>query len=295
MGRFILFLLAALGIALGAGLWLTRASPLAPGTMAAFRGDPGHGREVFLAAGCAGCHGAPGAVLDPEPVLAGGTRLATSFGTFLSPNITPDPVEGIGAYDLDGFAGVLLRGVTPEGRHVYPAMPYTAYVHMALQDIADLKAYLDTLPDAAARNQPNELAFPWSIRRLVGLWKRAYLDEAFVAAAPSPTMERGRYLVEALGHCAQCHTPRDRWGGLDRSRWMAGAPAVSGHGAVPNITPAALDWSQSEIVYYLESGINPDHEEVGREMAEVIAGLGQLPAEDREAIAVYLKGLAPVN
>ncbi|WP_116131759.1 cytochrome c [Tropicimonas sp. IMCC34043] len=295
MGRFFLFLLAFCALALGLGLWMTRATPLPAGTMAGLTGDPVNGRDVFLAGGCVSCHGEAGSAHVLSPVLAGGTRLATPFGTFVAPNISPDPTAGIGRYDLDGFAGVMLRGVTPEGRHVYPAMPYPSYVRMTLQDIADLKAYLDTLPASATPNAPNDLRFPYSIRRAVGLWKIANLDPSFVAAAPSPQMERGRYLVEALGHCADCHTPRTRFGGLDRSRWMAGVPAVSGRSAVPNITPAALDWSQREIVYYLESGFNPDHEEVGRDMDDVIAGLSQLPDEDRQAIAAYLRGLAPLQ
>ncbi|SFB84408.1 c-type cytochrome [Tropicimonas isoalkanivorans] len=295
MGRF-LTILVIVAVLLGAGgLWLTRPKPLPESAVAGLEGDPAAGRQVFLAAGCAACHAKAGAEGQEAPEMSGGRRLATAYGTFVAPNISPDAEAGIGAYTLAGLASVLKRGVTPEGKHLYPVMPYATYARMRVQDIADLKAYLDTLPAVETPAAASEVAFPYSLRSLVGFWKWRYLDTAFVGAAPSPQMERGRYLVEALGHCAECHTPRDRFGGLDRSRWMAGAPNPVGTGEVPNITPAAIDWSRSEMVWYLQSGFTPSHEEVAGEMEPIIAGLGQLPEEDREAIAVYLAGLAPVE
>jgi mono/diheme cytochrome c family protein len=295
MGRFLFLALLALLLAGGVTFWATRPQPLPAGTMAGFEGDASNGRQVFLAAGCVSCHADAGAEFQEAPLLSGGRRLASDWGTFVPPNISPDPTHGIGQMDLDGFASVLLRGVGSDDRHLYPAMPYGAYARMQRQDIADLKAYLDGLPADSTPRAANELSFPYGLRFGLGLWKAGNLNTAFVGAAPSEQIERGRYLVEALGHCAECHTPRTRFGGLDRSRWMAGAPALSGRGSVPNITPGALDWSREELVYYLERGFTPDHDEVGREMQSVIAGLGQLPREDLNAIAAYLAGLAPIR
>ncbi|MDV7144952.1 cytochrome c [Tropicimonas sp. TH_r6] len=287
-----ILLLAALA---GGAIWLTRPQPLSPEALPALTGEAEAGRQVFLAAGCASCHADRGAEAQERPILSGGRRIESPFGTFLSPNISPDPVHGIGQYDLAGLTSVLTRGVTPDGRHLYPGMPYTSYVRMELQDIADLKAYLDTLPASETPRQSHDLALPWSIRSGIGLWKARYFDSAFVGAAPSRQIERGRYLVEALGHCAECHTPRDGYGGLDRDRWMAGALEGPGQPAAPNITPAVLDWDKGQIVWYLESGHSPRNETASHEMESVVAGIGQLPREDIEAIAAYLKGLAPIQ
>ncbi|RYH10306.1 cytochrome c [Tropicimonas sp. IMCC6043] len=294
MGRVLTLFVILLAGLVGLALWLTRPVPLSPSELPQITGDAEAGRRIFLAAGCASCHGDGGAEAQEHPLLAGGRRIETSFGTFVTPNISTDPVHGIGAYDLAGLASVLTRGVTPDGRHLYPAMPYASYARMELQDIADLGAFLDTLPASDADTAPHELPLAYSLRRSIGLWKLRYLDDRFVGAAPSDMVERGRYLVEALGHCAECHTPRDRFGGLDRTRWMAGTHAA-GQVIAPNITPAALDWEIDQIVWYLESGHSPRGETASREMEEVVAGIGQLPREDLEAIATYLKGLAPIE
>lgn len=295
MGRFLSLLLLFIAGLAGLAFWISRPVPIAAEDIPELAGDAEAGRLVFLAAGCASCHGDGGAELQERPLLSGGRRLVTPFGQFLTPNISPDPENGIGSYDLAGLASVLTRGVTPDGRNLYPAMPYTTYARMELADIADLKAYLDSLPASDSPNRPHELDLPWSIRRSMGLWKTVYLDRTPVGAAPSEQIERGRYLAEALGHCAECHTPRDRFGGLDRSRWMAGAPGMIGSAEAPNITPAALDWSMDEIVWYLESGHSPRNETASHEMEDVIAGTSQLPREDLRAIAAYLNGLAPIQ
>ncbi len=286
-----ILLLAALA---GGAFWLTRPQPLASEALPALAGDAEAGRQVFLAAGCASCHADRGAEAQERPILSGGRRIESPFGIFLSPNVSSDSVHGIGQYDLAGLTSVLTRGVTPDGRHLYPVMPYTSYARMEVQDIADLKAYLDLLPASENPRQPHDLALPWSIRSAIGLWKARYFDSSFVGAAPSRQIERGRYLVEALGHCAECHTPRDAYGGLDRDRWMAGAPVGVGKVTAPNITPAGLDWDRAQIVWYLESGHSPRNETASHEMESVVAGMGQLPREDLEAIAAYLKGLAPL-
>lgn len=298
MRRFFLFLLLLAAVAGGAGWWLSRPMGLEPDRLSAIAGhdaDAENGKLVFHAAGCTSCHAATGASGEEALVLAGGHRLESTFGAFVAPNISPDPTHGIGSWDLEDFAQAMLAGVSPEGRHYYPAFPYASYTRMTDADVADLWAYMTTLPASDRPNDPNEISFPYSIRRGVGLWKWMYLDDMWVAAAPSETLDRGRYLVEALGHCAECHTPRDQIGGLIIARWMGGAPNPSGRGSIPNITPAALNWTADDIAYYLETGFTPDFDSAGGTMAAVIKNTAELPAEDRDAIAAYVKGLAPVE
>lgn len=259
--------------------------------------DLANGERLFDAGGCASCHGT---LVNGEPDrerLGGGLELATPVGVFRAPNISPHERDGIGAWsDLD-FLNAMLRGVAPSGRHYYPAFPYTSYARMAVEDVLDLKAWIDQLPPVEGRVAGHDLAFPFSVNRGIGLWKRLYLDPAPVMpldGAADPALERGRYLVEGPGHCGECHTPRNFANGLDAARWLAGAPAMTGEGRVPNLTPSddgLADWSAGDIAYYLESGIDPDFDIVGGEMVAVQENMARLPAEDREAIAAYLKAL----
>ncbi|MFV0334355.1 MAG: cytochrome c [Tropicimonas sp.] len=293
MRRFLLVLTLLIAGLAAFALWMTRAAPLTAADLPALSGDAQAGRAIFLAAGCATCHASRDTAGEARPTLSGGRRLSTAYGTFVAPNISPDPAHGIGGYDFAGLVSVLRLGVSPDGQHLFPVMPYTSYARMSLQDIADLKAWLDELPASDAPDRPHELALPRSLRQGIGLWKERYLDPGFIGAAPSAQVERGRYLVEGPGHCAECHTPRDRFGGLERHRWMAGGDGLAAQ--APNITPAALGWSREEIVWYLESGHGPDGARASHGMEEILAGLGQLPRTDLEAIATYLKGLAPVR
>lgn len=295
--RRVLSLLALLGAAAAAaGWWVTAPRPLEPRAFAGLQGDAARGERIFWAAGCASCHAAPGATGEARLVLAGGRRFASAFGTFVAPNISPDPAQGIGGWTLAEFGNAMLRGVAPDGRHYYPAFPYGSYVRMRLQDVADLKAFMDGLPAAETPSTPHEIAFPFSIRRAVGVWKYLYLDDAWVLSGDlTPQETEGRYLVEALTHCAECHTPRDALGGLDRSRWMAGAPNPSGPGRIPNITPARLRWSAAEIAAYLQTGFTPEFDTAGGSMADVVKSTAMLTDADRAAIAAYVKRLAPAE
>ena len=294
--RRALIALAALGVVvLGAGVWVTGPNALPAGSLEELDGDPEAGERVFWAAGCASCHSAPGAEDDARLVLAGGQRFPSEFGTFLAPNISMDSQRGIGAWDAADFANAVQRGISPEGAHYYPAFPYTAYALARPQDIADLWAFWQTLPADATPSLPHELGFPFNIRRAIGVWKALYLPEDWAVAVEGTTLERGRYLSEALGHCAECHTPRDALGGLDRSRWLAGAPNPSGDGRIPNITPAALDWSVDEIAAYLADGFTPEFDSAGGHMVSVIRNLAYLSDDDRRAIAAYLTAVPPVE
>jgi mono/diheme cytochrome c family protein len=198
------------------------------------------------------------------------------------------------------FVNAMQNGVSPAGRHYYPSFPYTAYARMATRDVMDLKAYLDTLPAVAGGPADHALTFPWSIRRGIGLWKKRYLNAEPVVDidASDPAVRRGQSLVEGAGHCGECHTPRDRFGGLVTGRWLAGAPSPEGRGRIPNITPAGKGisgWSASDLSYYLESGFTPEFDTVGGSMVAVQENLARLTKSDRDAIAAYLLRIPPVE
>ena len=180
------------------------------------------GAYIFHASGCETCHtdtankGAP---------LAGGRALKTPFGTFRTPNVTPDPTHGIGKWSEADFIRALREGLSPSGAQYYPAFPYTAYTKMSDADMKDLRAYMLTLPVSDKPNLPHELGFPFNFRLGVMAWKWLNFTPGPlpVVSGKDEAWTRGRYLVEALGHCAECHTPRDKLGGLVTSKWMAGS------------------------------------------------------------------------
>lgn len=291
--RWSLFLVL-LGAA--AAWWLTRPERLDPEIFAGLEGDAAKGAEVFHAAGCASCHIAPDAKEgDGPPVLSGGRAFATAFGTFHAPNISPDPEHGIGNWTDLQIADAVMRGVSPEGHHLYPVFPYAAYGKAAPQDILSLIAYLRGLPASSEASQPQQVSFPFNIRRGLGLWKRLFIHQGWAVPGDLPDpAARGRYLAEALAHCGQCHTPRNALGGPLLDRWLGGAPNPSGKGRIPDITPGALKWSEADIAYYLGSGFTPDFDTAGGDMALVVKNLAQLPEADRTALAAYLKVVPPV-
>ena len=255
-------------------------------------GDSARGERVFNIGGCASCHIEKGAKGEARLLLGGGQAFETPFGTFYAPNISPS-AEGIGGWNALDLANALLRGVSPDGAHYYPAFPYSSYTRMPPQDVADLMAYLKTLSPVSRANTPHDLPFPFNIRRSNGFWKLLFLNDDPVIEQANP---RGQYLVEGLGHCAECHTPRNALGGLDRSRWLAGAPNPEGKGRIPNLTPGGglADWSEADIAYYLESGFTPDFDTAGSTMVEVVENLSRATPEDRLAIARYIKALPPL-
>ena len=297
MPRRALFMASGLAL-LGFAAFLLATQPrhLLPDDLAGLTADPERGALVFAAAGCASCHMAPGAEGEAQLVLAGGMRFATEFGSFIAPNISPDPVHGLGGWSLEEFSCALREGISPDGRHYFPALPYTAYAKMTGQDVADLWAYLQGLPPSASPSQPHDIGFPFNIRRLIGGWKLMFHSLDWHMTDPAtPEIERGRYIVEALAHCAECHTPRNALGGLDHSRWMAGAPTPDGQGRVPNITPAKLGWSGGEIYTYLTTGFTPEYDSVGGHMAHVVDNMSKLPETDVRAVVAYLQALPPVE
>lgn len=259
---------------------------------------------MFWAGGCASCHATlvdgRRAKGDDKLLLGGGLELDTPFGLFRVPNISPHDDDGIGKWSLLEFVNAMQRGIAPDGRHYYPSFPYTSYARMRVEDVMDLKAYIDTLPVVAGRIEEHTLGFPYSVRRGIGAWKRLYLDgQPLVDVdADNEDLLLGRYLVEGPGHCGECHTPRNRLGGLIPGQWLAGAPNPDGEGRVPDITPAAREiggWSARNISNYLKSGFTPDFDTVGGSMVAVQENLAMLSDSDREAIAAYLKAVPPVE
>lgn len=261
-------------------------------------GDAKRGAYLFAAGGCAGCH------TDEKSggqLLAGGRELKTPFGSFFGPNITDDPKAGIGAWSDADFIRALRQGRRPDGAHFYPVFPYTSFTKITDRDLLDLKAYIFSLPTSDRPNRPHEIPFPFSLRFLQFGWKFLNFSEgAFVPdPAKSAQINRGAYLVEALGHCAECHSPRDALGGIDAKLRFAGDPKAPGGGKVPNITPDPETgigrWSSAEIEDLLASGMTPDGDSVGGEMGEVIRNsTSRLTPDDRKAMVAYLRQLAPV-
>ncbi|WP_173931106.1 cytochrome c [Chelativorans sp. Marseille-P2723] len=298
MLRKLLFLTAALVAAAGLVFWLlTMPRPLDESVLAGTEpGDPVRGERMYFAGGCASCHASPEAE-GVEGELGGGLVLTTDFGAFVAPNISPHPQDGIGDWSEMDFANAMLRGISPEGNHYYPAYPYTSYARMEVQDVRDIFAYLKSLPPVEGRADSHKIAFPFTLRRGIGLWKRLYLSAEPVVTFPEGTPEnvlRGRYLVEGPGHCGECHTPRNFIGGLKLGQWLEGGPAAEGEGRVPGITPDEDGigfWSEGDIAYFLESGFTPDFDSVGGAMVAVQKNMARLPAEDRESIAAYLKAI----
>ncbi|MBN8633147.1 MAG: cytochrome c [Rhodobacterales bacterium] len=289
--------LIVLGLVAAGGLYvLARPKPLPEAAVAGLTGDPAKGELVFWAAGCASCHMAAEAKGEAELVLSGGQRFPSDFGTFIAPNISQDPEHGIGNWSLLDLANAITRGVSPEGEHYYPALPYASYAKMEMQDVADLYAFMKTLPADPTPSQPHELGFPFNIRDSIGVWKLLFLSKDWALPGNlTPTATRGRYIAEAMAHCGECHTPRNLLGGLDTSRWLGGAPNPSGEGKIPNITPGKLGWAAADIVQYLTTGFTPDFDVVGGHMAHVVENMGRLPDSDRQAVAEYILAVPNVE
>jgi mono/diheme cytochrome c family protein len=256
------------------------------------------GAYLFRAAGCAPCHTDPKRKREP---LAGGPALQTPFGTFYGPNITPDPEHGIGRWSDADFLRALRQGLAPDGSHYYPVFPYTSYAGMTDRDALDLKAYLLTRAPVARPDRAHEVAFPFNFRFLLGPWKALFFEpRPFVPDPVRPAAwNRGAYLVEHLGHCGECHTPRNWLGAKDGARKLAGNPKGPDGKKVPNITPEPKDglgtWRAGDITFYLKTGFRPDAEAAAGAMSEVIEqGTSHLSDADRAGIAVYLLSLPPV-
>jgi mono/diheme cytochrome c family protein len=295
-GRHLLILAILAGCAAMAGVWWVsapqRITAAEARVVSETEGDSERGRLVFAAGDCASCHASPGQ--SDRLRLGGGIALASPYGTFRAPNISPDRIDGIGNWTAEDLANALLRGVSPDGSHYYPVFPYVSFTHMRPEDIRDLMAYLRTLPAVKGRPPDHEINPIFRIRRFLAFWKMLYFTPGPIAPDPArdEKWNRGRYLAEALGHCAECHSSRDMLGGIKPSTRYAGGRDPAGTGFYPNITAERLgDWSEAQLAAMLKTGITPNHGRVGSSMSDVVTNLALLPERDREAIASFVKSL----
>jgi len=291
-----LAIVAMVVVALGlAAFWVVTTPFTVVAPMPAHDPDLANGRTMLYAGGCPACHATPNQ--DDATKLGGGGAIKTAFGTFYAPNISPDPNDGIGRWRETDFITALTQGVSPGGTHYYPVFPYPSYRNMRLADVRDLFAYLETLPAVAAPSRAHDVPFPFSVRRIVGVWKLLFLGAPFHPdPSQSAAWNRGAYLVNGPGHCAECHSPRNALGGIRAGQRFAGGPDEEGEGWVPNITQKELGaWSAKDIAYMLETGDTPDGDSVGGSMTKVVKNTAQLSPADRDAIATYIKSLPPVE
>lgn len=255
----------------------------------------GRGEYLIHAGGCVTCHTAES---DDAVPLAGGRAMESPFGTFFSPNITPDPDTGIGNWSDDDFVNAFWEGVSPAGEHYYPSFPYTSYTGVSRDDLIAMKAYLFSLEPVKNANREHDLAWYMSTRVAAGAWKKLNFEPARFIADDSKDEQwnRGAYLARHLGHCGECHTPRSDLGALQADQEYAGGQL--GDENIPNITQHRVDgigrWSVSDIEYFLDIGMLPDGDFAGSSMVDVIEdNTSKLTREDRLAIAAYLKSVPP--
>ena len=253
------------------------------------------GKYLVYAGGCISCHTEDS---DDAAPLAGGHAMESPFGTFYTPNITPDNDTGIGLWSDDEFVAAFWEGVSPEGEHYFPAFPYTSYTGVSREDLLAMKAYLFSLEPVHKASKQHDLAWYMSTRLAAGAWKELNFDGARFEpdAAQDDQWNRGAYLVRHLGHCGECHTPRSNLGALQADQEMAGSQL--GDESVPNITQHRVDgigrWSARDIEYFLDIGMLPDGDFGGGSMGAVIDdNTSKLTRADRLAIATYLKSVPP--
>ena len=280
-------------------LWTIRSAALALAfgaciASASAQGDAKRGEYLVKAGGCLGCHTEDRKNAVP---FAGGRALKTPFGTFFGPNITPHPQAGIGRWSEADFARAMRHGVRPDGTHYFPAFPYPSFTLIADSDLRDLWAYLRSLPPSAGASRQHDLRFPFGFRFAVAFWKWLFFTPGPFAGAPgvSPVVNRGAYLVQAFGHCGECHTPRNFLGGPKRGRFLAGGKGPEDK-RIPNLTPTRLKkWSDGELKEFLLTGITPDDDAANETMDEVIRNTtSQLAPGDLAALIAYLRALPPL-
>lgn len=259
------------------------------------QGDAKRGEYLAKAGGCLGCHTveAKDDAKDKPVPYAGGRALKTPFGTFYGPNITPHPEAGIGRWSEADFLRAMREGRRPDGSNYFPAFPYPSFTLITDSDLRDLWAYLRSLPRSSRKSEPHDLGFLYRWRFLVGFWKWLFFTPGPFAQDPakSAQLNRGAYLVQALGHCGECHTPRNFLGGAKRDRFLAGAKDIA-----PNLTPTRLKkWGDGELRDFLTTGLTADGDVPAKEMGEVITNTtSQLTPQDLDALLAYLRSLPPL-
>jgi mono/diheme cytochrome c family protein len=288
-----LVLVGALGF-----VWATAPDPLASGALPQHAPNVENGRTLYHAASCLYCHRAPDGAGDASAGLpVGGAPFVTPVGTFYPGNLTPDPETGLGRWSEADFVAAMTRGMAPDGRHYFPAFPYASYAGMTVTDVLDLRAYLMSLPPVRQPARAAELPLEPLARRSVGLWKRIALPQHATASDParSAAWNRGAYLVNAPGHCGECHTPRDVFMRLDGTRHLTGGPHPAEKGKVPSLVDLAARGrykDAADLAAALQYG-----EEMGFDklssggMGAIQSNLAKLPEAELAAIAEYLMSL----
>ncbi len=264
--------------------------------MRAARPNLDNGKDMFYAGGCASCHATP--KQDDKTRLGGGLGLKSPFGTFYVPNISPDPNDGIGKWSEADFVTAMMKGTSPDGRHYFPAFPYTSYQRMRVDDVRDLFAHIKTLPAVQGRVRDHDVPFPFNVRRTLGGWKFLFLDGKPFQPDPTKSAQwnRGAYLVNGPGHCAECHSAAQSARRHHREQRFAGGPNPEGEGWVPNITQNGAEG------LFREGHRRPagDRRDAGRRPVGGAMARGHpqhlaASPQDRDAMAVYIKSLPPVE
>jgi mono/diheme cytochrome c family protein len=290
--------LAAFLVAPAAVFWLlTRPDPLPAAAVPARAADIRNGEVVYHAASCLACHRPPDGSGRDAGLPSGGRPFPTPVGVFYPQNLTPDADTGLGRWSEADFVSAMRRGVSPRGTHYFPAFPYAAYRSVTMADLLDLRAYLGTLPPVAS--PPREAAVPLGAlaRRGVGLWKVVAFRQPTFSPEPgrSPSWTRGAYLVNAPGHCGECHTPKDWLMVEDRGLSLAGGPHPAGEGKVPGLRGLLARKKYKDVddlVLALQNGEALGYEGLASGgMAPIQESLARLPDTDLRAIAEYLLSL----
>ncbi|WP_165602627.1 c-type cytochrome [Candidatus Terasakiella magnetica] len=249
------------------------------------QGDVKRGKYIMGMGSCVSCHKTP---KRKNADLGGGHAIKTPFGTFYVPNITPDKDSGIGGWSEKQFIEAMTQGVSPEGKHYYPAFPYTSYAKMSREDLVDLKAYLDTVAPIKNAVPDHDLGFPFNLRFMMFGWKMLFFDDRPFAPNPDKSDEwnRGAYIVNGAAHCGECHTARNMFGGLDLSKKFLGNSNGPDKEKIPSMLPK---WKLKEYFMALRIGMKPDGDFLGGSMGHVISQTtSKLSKEDLKAISLYL-------
>lgn len=294
---------AAAGVAVGAAgaaaLWLVTAPrPIEASKVPLRQADLANGERLYNAGSCLSCHRPPKERKDADPALpSGGAPFATPIGTLFPQNLTPDDRTGLGRWTPADFVNAMTRGLSPSGRHYFPAFPYASFRNVRVEDLLDLFGWLRSLPAVPSPERRAHVPFERFARRGVGLWDLLALRGPLFAPDPArgTGWNRGAYLVEGVGHCGECHTPRDRLMVLDRARAMAGGPHPSGEGHVPSLRGLVARGrykDAGDLALALQNGETLGYDRLSSGgMGEIQENLSKLPDADVRAIAEYLASL----
>jgi mono/diheme cytochrome c family protein len=268
-------------------VWRPAIEPIAPPAAGSF--DPqlvARGRELALVGDCNVCHTSPGG-----PAFAGGRALPTPFGRLYSSNVTPDPKTGIGTWSEPAFVRAMRAGVKRDGQFIYPAHPYDHFTRLTDDDLVALYAYMMTRSPVASATPAPALHFPFNVRALLAGWDLLFLEQGPYRPDPTQSVEwnEGAYLVQGLGHCGACHTPRNFLGAEEKSRPFAGGVAEGWYApALDQKSPALIPWTQASLFTYLRTGHEASHGIAGGPMADVTHNLAEAREDDVQAIATYV-------